>query len=207
MSQRRAGIYNRCPSCKLNNNLCVCEHFNPFTIQTHVSLIVHVRELKLTSNTAQFVEKLLPQNAKIFIRGRMNETFQAEPVMDNPGRPIFLYPHEDALELNEDFKAKFPGPYHLIIPDGNWTQARKVRKREEIFAQLPAVKLPAGVVGEYRLRKAPQPNWVSTFEAAAYALGALEGKEVEERMLKFFRYWVKTAIYNRTKVSEEPTLE
>lgn len=202
MSQRRAGIFNRCPSCKLNNNLCVCEHFDPFTIDSHVSLIVHVRELKLTSNTAQFVEKLLPGNSKIFIRGKVHENFQAEPVMESPGRPIFLYPHEDAVELNEDFRSQFPGPYHLIIPDGNWHQARRVRKREEVFKQIPAVKLPSGLVGEYRLRKAPQPDWVSTFEAVAYALGILEGEEVRERMLKFFRLWVKTAIYNRTKVME-----
>jgi DTW domain-containing protein YfiP len=199
MTQTRAGIYNRCPSCKLNNGLCVCEHFNPFLISSNISLIVHVRELKLTSNTAQFVEKLLPQNSKIYIRGRVHENFEAAPVMEAKGNPFFLYPHDDAIELNENFRIKYPGPYHLIIPDGNWHQARRVRKREELFSSIPAVKLPPGIMGEYRLRKAPQPEWVSTFEAVAYALGYLEGEHVRERMLQFFRLWVRTAYYNRTK--------
>lgn len=199
MTQRRSGIFNRCNGCKLNNGLCICAVIKPFEISGNISLIVHVRELKLTSNTAHFVEKLLPNNAQIFIRGRWNDNFEAAPVMESKGRPLFLYPHEDAEELNEDFKAKYPGPYHLIVPDGSWQQARKVRKREAIFNDVPAVKLPPGIFGEYKLRRAPQPEWVSTFEATAHALGVLEGEEVRDKMMNFFRHWVKTAIYNRTK--------
>jgi DTW domain-containing protein YfiP len=199
MSQRRAGLINRCPGCKLNNGLCVCATIGPFKIQGNISLVVHVRELKLTSNTAQFVEKILPNNSKIFIRGRMNETFAAAPVLETPGRPIFLFPHEDAFELNEEFKTKYPGPYHLIVPDGNWTQAKKVRQREALFQSLPAVKLPPGIFGGYKLRKAPRPEMVSTFEAVAHALGVLEGEAVAEKMLTFFENWVKVSMYNRTK--------
>jgi DTW domain-containing protein YfiP len=200
--QKRAGIRDRCPSCRLNNNLCLCKHILPFEIMSKISLIVHVSELKLTSNTAWFVNKLLPQNSEIFVRGRVGETFEAAPVMEATGNPFFLYPHDDAVELNAEFKEKYSGPYHLIIPDGNWHQARRVRKREEVFKSVPAVKLPSGILGGYRLRKAPQPDWVSTFEAAAYALGILEGEDVRERMLSFFRLWVRTSIFNRTK--QEP---
>ena len=192
MSQRRAGHVNRCSNCKVNNLLCVCASLKPFQIETNVSLIVHVSELKLTSNTAYFGNKMLPENAEIIIRGRVNETFSAEPVVAKPGRALFLYPHEDALELNEDFKNKFPGPYHLIIPDGNWQQARKVRQREEGFARLPAVKLPTGILSEYGLRKAQHPEWVCTYEAMAHALGVLEGPEVRDRLMEFFRVWVRS---------------
>lgn len=191
MSQRRAGYVNRCLNCRVNTHFCVCEHIKPFDIQTNVSLVVHVRELKLTSNTAQFAQKMLPRHADVVIRGRVNDTFNAGPVLKRNGRPLFLYPHDDALELNEDFKEKFPGPYHLIIPDGNWQQARKVRQREEGFSKLPAVKLPPGITSEYGLRKALHPEWVSTYEAMAHALGILEGTEVKEKLMDFFRIWVK----------------
>lgn len=191
MSQRRAGHVNRCTNCRVNNHFCVCNYIKPFEIETNVSLVVHVRELKLTSNTAQFAEKMLPGKAEIVIRGRMNETFTAAPILERSGRPLFLYPHEDALELNEDFKAKYPGPYHLIIPDGNWQQARKVRQREEGLSTLPAVKLPPGIISEYGLRKALHPEWVSTYEAMAHALGILESPEIREKLMAFFRVWVK----------------
>jgi DTW domain-containing protein YfiP len=191
MSQRRGGHVNRCLNCRVNNFFCVCEFIKPFDIMTKVSLIVHVRELKLTSNTAQFASKLLPHNAEIIIRGRMNDIFESTPVLSRPGRSLFLYPHEDALELNEDFKTKYPGPYHLIIPDGNWQQARKVRQREEGFKNLPTVKLPPKITTEYGLRKSLHPEWVSTFEAMAHALGVLESPETTTKLMNFFRIWVK----------------
>lgn len=198
MSQRRAGHVNRCTNCRINHYFCVCADLSTFSIQTNVSLIVHVSELKLTSNTAQFVEKNLPDRAEIFIRGRMYDTFSADPILARSGRPLFLFPDEDSVELNAEFVANNPGPYHLIVPDGSWTQAKRVKKREERFDSVPTVRLPAGIVGEYKLRKAPQPEWVSTYEAVAYALGILESKDCEEHMMKFFRKWVQATLNSRS---------
>lgn len=197
MSQRRAGHINRCLTCRVNNHFCVCEFIKPFNIQTNVSLIVHVRELKLTSNTAQFAKMLLPSNADITIRGRVYETFAPTEILKRSGRPLFLYPHEDAHELGDEFKEKFPGPYHLVIPDGNWQQARKVRQREKLLSDIPAVKLPTGIVSEYGLRKAQHPEWVSTFEAMAHALGILEDQDITQRLMEFFRVWVKRTEQSR----------
>lgn len=198
MSQRRAGHANRCTNCRINNYFCVCADLSTFKVDTNVSLIVHVSELKLTSNTAQFVEKNLPDRAEIIIRGRMNDTFSADPILARSGRPLFLFPDENSVELNAEFISNNPGPYHLIVPDGSWTQAKRVKKREEKFDSIPTVRLPAGIVGEYKLRKAPQPEWVSTYEAVAYALGILENKECEEHMMKFFRKWVQATLNSRT---------
>lgn len=198
MNQRRAGHVNRCPNCRVNNFFCVCSSLFTAEVQTKISLIVHVSELKLTSNTAQFVQKLLPHQADIFIRGRVNDTFDPDAILDRPGRSLFLFPDENSLELNDDFKANYPGPYHLIIPDGNWNQAKKVKKREPKFDSIPTVKIPQGMMAEYKLRKAPRPDWVSTFEAVAYALGALEGKEVQDQMLTFFRTWVEATLNSRS---------
>jgi DTW domain-containing protein YfiP len=198
MSQRRAGHINRCLICRINTHFCVCEHLNPLQVSTLVSLVVHVRELKLTSNTAQFVQKMLPDQAEIFIRGRVNEVFEADPILKRPGRTLFLYPHEDSEELNAEFLKRYPGPYHLIVPDGNWQQARKVRQREDKFKDLLTVRLPAGIVGEYKLRLAPQPEWVSTYEACAHALAVLESPECRDQMMAFFRRFVKATLNSRS---------
>jgi len=152
---------------------------------------VHVSELKLTSNTAQFVQKLLVNKAEMFIRGKMDETFDSTPTLQRTGRPLYLYPHEDAHELNGHFKEKFPGPYHLIIPDGNWQKARKVRHREKDFQSLLAVKLPSEMVTQYKLRKSQYPQWLSTFEATAHALGILESPILRDELMEFFLLWVK----------------
>lgn len=198
MTPRRNGHANRCANCRVNNYFCVCANLSTFKVETNVSLIVHVSELNLTSNTAQFVKKNLPASAEIFVRGRMNDTFNPDPILERSGRPLFLFPDEHSVELNAQFMAKNPGPYHLIVPDGNWTQAKRVKKREEKFDDVPTVRLPAGIIGEYKLRKAPQPEWVSTYEAVAYALGILESKACEEHLMKFFRVWVQATLNSRS---------
>jgi len=200
MPQKRAGHEGRCPQCRLNNNLCLCEKLNPFKVKTNVSLIVHVSELKLTSNSAQFVKLMLPEETQIFIRGKMDIPFMAEEVAHRDGLGLFLYPHEDSVELNQEFLAAHPGPYHLVVPDGNWHQARRVRKREEVFQKMKCVRLPFSGKSEYQLRKAHEAHWLSTYEATAKALGVIENDpQVEERLMDFFRLWVKTTMYNRTK--------
>lgn len=203
MSQRRAGIINRCPVCRINNDLCICSELHPLSkIKTNVSLVVHVSELKLTSNTAQFVKLLLPQNAEIFIRGRVFENFTPDEILKREGEPLFLFPSEDSITLDEKFLSENKGPFHLIVPDGNWNQAKRVRKREEAFKNMRAVKLPPGIHTEYQLRVAPQPEWVSTYESVAHALAVLEGESVRDEMMTFFRKWVKRTLYNRTGLSQ-----
>jgi DTW domain-containing protein YfiP len=128
----------------------------------------------------------------------MDLPFCAGSILEREGHPIYLFPDEDSLELNEEFKRKYPGPYHLIIPDGNWTQAKKVKSREEKFSSLQTVKLPPHLVAEYKLRKAPRPQWVSTFEAAAYSLGILESHDIQTAMLTFFRKWVNATLCARS---------
>lgn len=169
----------------------------PLAINSIVSLVVHVRELKLTSNTAQFVRELLPNNAHFDVRGHVEGPLDFAPIMARPGRALFLYPNEEAQELTPEFSQRHPGPYHLIVPDGNWHQARKVYQREPLLKGVPTVKLPEGIVGEYQLRKAPQPSYVSTFEAVAHALGVLESESVRDEMMTFFRIFVKSTLHAR----------
>lgn len=198
MSKRRSTVEDRCPKCRINHALCICEEIRPIDVKTQISLVVHVSELKLTSNTAQFLKHMMPNQAEMFIRGHVEEKFTTDSILARPGLPLFLYPAPDAVELNADFLERFPGPYHLIVPDGNWNQAKKVKNREEGFKNLMAVKLPPGIEAEYHLRRALYPGWVSTYESVAHSLGVLEGEKVRDDLMKFFRSWVKRTLYNRT---------
>ncbi len=207
MSTRRNSRPHRCPRCRIHQELCFCEHLRPFQIESTLSLIVHVRELKLPSNTAWFLREMMPANAHFDIRGRLNDPYRPADTLARQGRPLFLYPDENSVELNAEFRRLHPGPYHLIVPDGSWHQARKVHARERQLSHIPTVRLPLGMVGEYQLRKAPQPHFLSTFEATAHALGILESEEVRDRLMSFFRIFVKSVLHSRTNFHGELDLE
>jgi len=162
-----------------------------------VSLIVHVRELKLTSNTAYFVQQMLPQNTHFDIRGKMNEPLDATTITKRSGHPLFLYPDENSVVLTPEFCSSLKEPAHLIVPDGSWHQARKVHQREPEFHSIQTVRLPDNLRGEYKLRSAPDPRFLSTYEAIAHALGVIEGVEVRDRLMQFFRVFVKSVWHSR----------
>jgi DTW domain-containing protein YfiP len=197
MSTRRETSVRRCPRCRIHQQHCFCAHILPFTIHSRLSLIVHVRELKLTSNTAYFVQQMLPQNSHFDIRGRMNEPLVAKTITERSGHPLFLYPDENSQVLTPDYVRSLPSKIHLIIPDGSWHQARKVHQREPAFQGIQTVRLSDDLRGEYKLRSAPDPRFLSTYEAIAHALGVIEGQEVRDRLMAFFRVFVKSVWHSR----------
>lgn len=187
MSKRRSTHNKRCLRCRINKSLCFCEHILEHDTQTRISIIMHHREEHLTSNTAKLATMNLT-NAKIYPRGLPEEPFSLSQLKLEEGTlPLYLFPDEDAHLLDQQFLSSHPGPYHLIVPDGTWSQAKKVRRREPGLSDLMCVKLSEEVKGEYKLRKGVREDGVCTFEAIAYALEILENKELSEDLLRQFR--------------------
>jgi DTW domain-containing protein YfiP len=70
----------------------------------------------------------------------------------------------------------------LLVPDGNWNQARRIVRRDPDARDAEPVALPPGAPSRYGLRRAPREGAVSTLEAVARALGVLEGEEAERAL-------------------------
>lgn len=186
----------RCPHCRVNRLFCFCEHVTPTPCETKVSLLVHVRELSLASNTAHLVQRILPQS-EILVRGSMEEPLQLEKLIDADRTPLYLFPDESAEILDADFVKRHPGPYQLIVPDGSWRQAKKFKKREKVLQNIVSVKLQSDRVSEYVLRKEPSPHSLCTFEAVARALGILESSSIQAHMESIFKIMVDTFMRSR----------
>ncbi len=187
MSKRRSTHGKRCQRCRINMSLCFCEHIIEHQTLSRISIIMHHREEHLTSNTAKLATLTLT-NATIFPRGLPQNPFSLSQLKLEEGvLPLYLFPDEDAIVLDKEFTNLHPGPYHLIIPDGTWGQAKKVRRREPGLSQLMCVKLPDEVKGEYKLRRSVRDDGVCTFEAMAYALSTLENEAVSQDLLRQFR--------------------
>jgi DTW domain-containing protein YfiP len=148
---------------------------------------MHHREKHLTSNTAKLAQLTL-ENAIIHERGLPEKPFLIEQLdISKNEKPIYLFPDTDAVALDREFISKNTGPFHLIVPDGTWNQAKKVRRRVSGLGEIQCVKLPDDITGEYQLRKGVRSDGVCTFEAIAYALKILEGEDLFEDLIRIFR--------------------
>lgn len=178
MSTRRETLDKRCSRCKIHLSLCFCNSFQKFPNLTPVSILMHFKELPLTSNTSSLVLENLSQ-CDIYLRGHPEKERNREIKLQEGKENVILFPDEKAIDIREMQGEKL----HLIVPDGSWRQAKKFQRRDENLRSLPSVKIVANHQSQYRLRTQIHEYGLCTLEAIAYALGELEGEEVKNHLL------------------------
>lgn len=154
-------------------------------------MLTHRIERTKSTNTGRLVARML-EGAEVRERGAI-EPRERPPLPE--GRRLVLYPAPNARVLSpDDARGE---PLVLLVPDGNWSQARRTFHRDPDARGAEAVTLPEGAPSRYGLRRAPREGTVSTLEAVARALGLLDGAAIEQRMMEAFDLWVERARHLR----------
>lgn len=172
----------RCATCALPLALCFCETLEPIAQTTRVLVVQHRNEEAKTSNSARLAVKLLAHGA-LEVRGKKG----APPPVKPEGPRLALFPGGRPLAPSDAGAL-------LVVPDGNWTQARRLACQDIALHDAELVALPAPAPSRFRLRRSPRPGAVCTFEAIAAAAGVLEGTLVEARMLEVFERFIALAL-------------
>lgn len=194
---RRDNRQRRCDVCDMHNSLCICALEPRFTTRTQLILILHQAEKLKTTNTGRLALRCISPS-RMIVRGT-KEDHRLVIHWDPQTQPVFLFPHADAKPLS-DF-ANYPKPISLIVPDGTWRQASKVRTRYQELKDVPVAVLPHVGDTQYRLRSANRPGGLATAEAIARAMGILEGAHVQEAIEKVFRVMVDRTLYSRGRLT------
>jgi len=138
------------------------------------------------SNSGRLVRVAL-QDSEIVVRGRPDRPLDLRGRLDPERRALLLFPSAAALPLTPELVAADPRPATLFVPDGTWNHARRMPARVPGLDRAQPVRLPLAEPSDYRLRRAPQPDRLATFEAIARALAILEGRpELRERLERLF---------------------
>jgi DTW domain-containing protein len=172
---RRDNTRLRCGRCRMLGTLCVCPLMpSPRLVtRTRLVLLIHRFEDRKPTNTGRLAAECLA-NSEVIVRGHASEP-TAPFACHGGSTPLLLFPHEGATPLDE--RSPWIGserPITLIVPDGNWRQASKVRNRVAGLSHVACVSLPAGEPSVYRLRAEAHEGGLSTLEAIARAMGLLE---------------------------------
>ena len=176
----------------MHMSVCICALFPRLETQTRVVLVIDRAEIRKPTNTGQLATSSLV-NSAVVVRGREGEPSKPIPVA--PGsQPLLLFPREGEAEVLRPM----PGPVTLIVPDGNWRQASKVRARVPGLRSVPCVTLPPGEPSAYRLRSEAHPHGLATLEAIARALGDPRGPgEIQAALERVFLAMVERTLWVR----------
>jgi DTW domain-containing protein YfiP len=134
-----------------------------------VVLLQHPREARLAICSA-WLTRLALENAELHRGVVFEEHPRVREVVATPGAAL-LFPGEDAVPADE---VAAPPPL-LVVIDGTWLQAERMLRDNPSLAALQRIGLVHDQESGYAgLRREPAAGHLSTIEAVALALGALE---------------------------------
>ena len=187
------------------SGLCVCALIPSPKLVTRTRLVLYIHrfEDRKPTNTGRLASECLA-NSEVIVRGQPglpDTPFEKAPESD----ALLLFPSPDATPIFA-YQAS-TRPVTLIVPDGSWRQASKVRNRVPGLREIPCVWLPQGAASTYRLRHEAHPTGLATFEAIARAFEALEGgvagAEVRAGMERVFDAMVERTLWSRGQLKTE----
>jgi DTW domain-containing protein YfiP len=151
---------------------CYCSALTPIVSRTRVVFLQHPRERRVAVGTCRMAHLALP-NSELHVGVSFEGHARVEALAAEPrGRVAVLFPGGEAWE------AATPGdgpPRTVVVPDGTWSQARKLLSRNPTLGTLPRIGIAPARAGAYRIRTEPAAHCLSTVEAVAELLGQLEG--------------------------------
>ncbi|GLP97832.1 DTW domain-containing protein [Paraferrimonas sedimenticola] len=139
--------------------------------QVKVVVLQHPSEAKAAKATVPLLE--LSLNDIQVVRGESPQDFNElrEQLADSNAPVWLLYPSEDATTLVSAETPVQEGT--LLVLDGTWKKAFKLYQLNPWLAELPQFALPSSQA-QYRIRKAPNAEGLSTLEAVAQGLELVE---------------------------------
>jgi DTW domain-containing protein YfiP len=168
MTRVRERRRQRCLTCGLETDACLCAGLPRLRLATPVAVLQHVRERVKPTNTGRLLARMLEDSALLSF-GQREPAFDPAPLRDRPVAWRLLFPRGDAPLLEPE------RPVGLVLLDGCWSRCRRASRHLPWVSELPAVSLPPGPPPVWTVRKQHLEGGLSTFEAALRALEVLEG--------------------------------
>ncbi|MCG9966388.1 tRNA-uridine aminocarboxypropyltransferase [Shewanella cutis] len=172
-----------CPTCCYPMNACLCSHVQQIKPQTQLLVLQHPCEVEHKKNSVRVLSLVIP-DTQVYV-GESEADFAAlRAQLSRCQRPIYLvYPSEQSVSVEQQM---ISADCVLLLIDGTWRKAFKILQLNPWLAQLPAVHLPEGYASRYKIRKSSRSDSLSTLEASAYMLKALDkGLDVSPLLAAF----------------------
>lgn len=123
--------------------------------------------------TARILTLSLP-NSHHFVGEDFSQHDQLNQLLSQQDVAHFvLYPGETSQEAQAELLRQ-QSKMRVILLDGTWKKAYKMWQLSSNLQTLPLLRLPTELKGNYRIRKAPSDNALSTVEAGFHILTLLE---------------------------------
>ncbi len=160
-----------CPQCTRPLRTCLCHWVTPVDNQIEVLILQHPLEIGQAKGSVPLLHRSLARS-QLCTGERFDDTLLAGWLGGiGDGASVLLYP-----DTVDNPMVPWPAtlPRRLVVLDGTWRKSRKLLHQNPALQRLPRLALVQPPPSQYRIRKAHQPDQLSTLEATCHALAQLE---------------------------------
>ncbi len=194
----RGASVERCESCFLRVDKCICELQSAVPAQVEFCLLTHNDEIYKPSNTGRLIRDSIAGTRR-FIWHRKEADPELLALIQNPQVNAYIVfpPGDDYSERMTGFSSQSGKRSVFIVLDGTWRQARRMFRLSEYLQGLAVISLKSVPVSRYGLRKAIHDNQLCTAEVAIALLDEIGDQAASVHLQSYFDTF--TARYLETR--------
>ena len=174
-----------CLQCLKTKKACICEWITPISTEVELIILQHPTEAKRPLGTAKILSLSLV-NCRTFIGENFTDHTELNTLLADEKyqhQVLFLDGTSQAISSSSNQTKQ---KQRVILLDGTWKKAYKMWQLSTNLHSLPKVHLDTELSGNYRVRKAPKDNALSTAEAGYHVLSQLDSESAETKELDKF---------------------
>jgi DTW domain-containing protein len=193
-----------CSACGFSLKTCYCAQIKIFDPGITFAILIHQLEIERKIATGRMAHLAL-ENSLLLKGHDYSEHSTINELIANPQHQcVVLFPGQNSINLSRlslnEKNNLFPDNKKLIIfvVDGTWSTARQTMHLSKNLKTLPRISFEPSHPSNFRIRKQPQSEYLSTIEAiheTIELLGDIKGLEQQNRphdkLLQVFNYMVE----------------
>ncbi|MEC7940736.1 MAG: DTW domain-containing protein [Pseudomonadota bacterium] len=181
-----------CPQCRKALKACICQWVTPLESNVEFIILQHPSEEHRPMGTARILSLSLKNSVTIVGEDFSDNEQLNNMLADEQYQHVILYPSEHSVPVESVTRPN--KQLRVILLDGTWKKAFKMWQVSSNLHALSTVHLPKDLKGNYRIRKAPSENSLSTVEAGYHLLNLLEGDRDFSPLLTAFDQMIQFQI-------------
>lgn len=173
-----------CHVCDRPESVCLCALIQPFETRTRFVILMHPKEARKEKSGTGRLCRLALKNSRLIVGVDFTQDREVNALIADPEyRSVLLFPAPGAVDLSRDGYRSLAGSggnLQIFVVDGTWSLARKILRLSENLRALPAVSFTPRQPSNFRFKKQPLPECLSTLESIhlLLELGQEQGVEI-----------------------------
>lgn len=179
---------NYCLNCQRPLKTCLCDVLVQLDCDYRLVILQDPNESKHALSSAPILQKTI-RAAQLFV----GEVFDPVEILgeDWMSNSLLVFPAEQAISAQQVCTQVVK---NIILLDGTWRKVTRMLHSNEWLQQLPCLAIDVQCASQYKIRKSPRADGLSTIEAAVYALNTLHEDQDFSPILKAFERMVDIQI-------------